>query len=57
MSSPNLNMFILVGCLLTYISVILYGLDAANMAPDMLIPICHVSNISLITDDYFQHIK
>ena len=57
MSSPNLNMFILVGCLLTYISVILYGLDAANMAPDMLIPICHVSYSSLILDDYFQHIK
>ncbi len=37
MSSPNMNNLIIIGCILTYISVILLGLDS-NLTPKESFP-------------------
>ncbi len=44
MSSPNINNIVIVGCVLAYISVPLYGISADNEQQETLTSVCHVSN-------------
>lgn len=53
MSSPRLNNIIVVGCLMTYFSVILFGLDGDLVSTEQYGKVCIVRNficIQLIRD-------
>jgi len=44
MSSPRLNNIIVVGCIMTYFSVILFGLDGGLISTEQYGKVCIVSN-------------
>lgn len=48
MSSPRLNNIIVVGCIMTYFSVILFGLDGGLIATERYGKVCIVSNFICI---------
>ena len=43
MSSPRLNNIIVVGCIMTYFSVILFGLDGGMISSEQYGKVCIVS--------------
>ena len=45
MSSPRLNNVIVVGCMMTYFSVILFGLDGGLVPTEQYGKVCIVSSI------------
>ena len=46
MSSPNLNNSIIIGCILTYLSVFLLGADSGLVPAKFLTNLCAVSTIT-----------
>ena len=62
MSSPYLNNLIIIGCILTYTSVILLGVDSSLTGEDNFHYICAVSTVQwlifadvLIVDSHMDH--
>ena len=56
MSSPRLNNAIIVGCILIYISVVLFGMDNNTVAPTQYAVLCQVRN-SLMQPFHFYFIS
>ena len=48
MSSPRLNNIIVVGCIMTYFSVILFGLDGGLISTEQYGKVCIVSTQSYV---------
>ena len=42
-SGPVISMLIILGCILNYVTVILYGFDYALVSPDTVTKLCRVS--------------
>lgn len=45
-SGPVISMLIILGCILNYITVILYGFDYSRVTPEEVTSLCRVSKIS-----------